>query len=407
MKAIVVNPSTEPICGVPLVERLVRSLRGAGVSDVEVRGLDDGAVDDERRPVSADGGESPAAGLLYVDGRHYVTERVLEAVVDRPGTYLAVDDPDDGGGSDPRGGIPVAVAGDAVTAVGRDGDKLWTGVARLDAVSGVRSDAESFLDEVAETRGLEWLDVGDLDTYVAKLRRDVPLYWYRVDGRESRRAAERAVLDGSKKSPADLVATYVHDPIEDWAVLRLANRSVTPNQITLVVNAVAYLATALFATGYLLPASVLTFVVGLADGFDGKLARLTEMKTRVGATEHSFDLLYEFSWIVALGYYLSRGAGPRPLLLAAGIVTVVAFYRDLYDRFRDQAGYSVDVASPFMERFQLVTGRRNVYNLHILAFVLLGRPVFALYTIAAHAVLTATIYSVQAFTRLRRLDVRE
>lgn len=159
------------------------------------------------------------------------------------------------------------------------------------------------------------------------------------------------MLDVSKKNPADLVATYAHDPIEDWVVLRLANRSVTPNQITLIVNAVAYLATALFATGYHLPASLLTFVVGLADGFDGKLARLTRMKTWVGAMEHSFDLLYEFSWIVALGYFLSRSSGSRPLLLAAGNVTVVAFYRDLYDRFSDQTGYSIDVASAFTERF--------------------------------------------------------
>lgn len=404
MKAVVVNPSTERISGVPLVERLVRGLEEAGISDVRVYGLDD-AVGEAPHAVSADGGETSDGGVLYVDGRHYVDERIFEAVADRQGTYLVVDDPrEDGGTPNPRGGIPVAVDGDAVTAVGRDGDKLWTGVARLDAVDETRTDAESFLDEVAATDGLGWFNVAEIDTYVTKLRRDVPLHWYRVDDRESRRAAERAVLDASKKSPADLVATYVHDPIEDRVVLRLANRSITPNQITLLVNVVAYLATALFATGYLLPASLLTFAVGLADGFDGKLARLTGMKTRVGAMEHSFDLLYEFSWIVALGYYLSRSAGARPLLLAAGIVTVVAFYRDLYDRFSDQTGYSVDVASPFMERFQLVTGRRNVYNLHILAFVLLGYPLFALYTIGAHAVLTATVYSVQSFVQLRRLD---
>lgn len=63
-----------------------------------------------------------------------------------------------------------------MTAVGEDGDKLWTGVARLDTVDGMRSDAEPFLDEVAETQSLGWFDFGDVDTYVTKLRRNVSLH---------------------------------------------------------------------------------------------------------------------------------------------------------------------------------------------------------------------------------------
>lgn len=459
MRAVVVNPSREPICGVPLVERLVRSLREAGVTDVTVLGEGaDGHAEPGTDGGAADADADDAAGLLYLDGSHYVDDRIVQAVVDNPGTYLCVDDPGDARPrpGDAGGPIPVAASAGTVDSVGAGGDAAWVGIARLDVLArhagagdpsneqtgGGSSDGRAagpsrdrdqrggggavatadrgtaalpdvgapwtapadFLDTVARDRQVGTLDLGLLDPYVTKLRRSVPLHWHRVTDAESRRRAERAVVDRSKKSPADLLATYVHDPIEDWAVIRLANTSVTPNQVTLVVNAVAYAATALFATGYLLPASLLTFVVGLTDGFDGKLARLTEAKTRIGATEHSFDLLYEFSWIVALAYALAGGGNARPLLLAGVIVTVVAFYRDFYDRYRDLTGQSIDVAGPFMERFQLVTGRRNIYNLHILAFVLLGRPVIALYTIAGHAVLTATVYAVRGLTDLRRLD---
>ena len=170
------------------------------------------------------------------------------------------------------------------------------------------------------------------------------------------------------------------------------------------MNVLAYTATALFALGVLLPASVLTFVVGLLDGFDGKLARVTQRTTRVGAMEHAFDLLFEFSWLVALGFYLSRGAGPRPLLLAATAVTLVAFYRDIYGRFGDITGVSLDVYGDFEERFRRLAGRRNLYNVHILVFVLLGTPVLALYTITAHALLTAIVYAGRAVYWLRRLD---
>ena len=67
----------------------------------------------------------------------------------------------------------------------------------------------------------------------------------------------------------------------------------------------AYAVTALFASGHLLLASGLSFVAGLMDGFDGKLARVKGMTTRVGAMEHSFDLLFEFSWLAA-----SRAGAP-------------------------------------------------------------------------------------------------
>ncbi|MFQ6077484.1 MAG: CDP-alcohol phosphatidyltransferase family protein, partial [Candidatus Bathyarchaeia archaeon] len=76
-----------------------------------------------------------------------------------------------------------------------------------------------------------------------------------------------------EKGASDLLAYYIHRPIENWIVGHLVNTPVTPNQLTATTNIVAYCVTALFFFGYLLPASALSFAVGLMDGLDGKLAR--------------------------------------------------------------------------------------------------------------------------------------
>ena len=199
--AIIVNPSWRSVCGVPLVERLVRSLREAGVGTVEVwaDGSDAGTDGESRSAASGslrrDGGGRVAGDLVYVDGRHYLDPRLIEAVVARRGTYLCVDDASDAGGT------PVEVTDETVTGVGRGGGWYWTGIARVDRPVEVHADALSFLDELTADGEVGRLSVPSLDTYVPKLRRSVPLHWYRVDD-ETVRAAEYAVVDASRKNPS-------------------------------------------------------------------------------------------------------------------------------------------------------------------------------------------------------------
>ncbi len=248
------------------------------------------------------------------------------------------------------------------------------------------------------------LDTSKLDDYIPKLRRRVPFYWLPVRSVHDARQAERTLIANSEKDPSDLMARFVHRPIENWAVAQLAHTKLTPNQITLVINLLAYIATALFAIGQLLSASILTLIVGLLDGFDGKLARVKGLTSRVGSLEHAFDLLFESSWILALGYYGSHASGMKPLVLAGLSVALIAFYRSIYERFGQMAGVSLDVCDHFGSLFRRVAGRRNLYNVEILAFVLAGWPLGALYGITAHTGLTAIIYAGRSWWKLRRLD---
>ena len=208
-----------------------------------------------------------------------------------------------------------------------------------------------------------------------------------------------------KKGPSDFLAYYVHRPIENKIVMLIGNTSITPNQISLLVNLIAYCATALFYFGHLLIASILTFVVGLLDGVDGKLARAKGMTTKLGKMEHPFDLLYEFSWLVALSLYLYNTTNSAmPLILCLISITLMSFYRACYDRFSKETGKSLDIYGRFDRIFRRVAGRRNLYNLHILFWILVGMPFYSLVTITIHAAITAFVYSFRACWHLHNLD---
>jgi len=208
-----------------------------------------------------------------------------------------------------------------------------------------------------------------------------------------------------EKGASDLLAYYVHQPLENWIVARLMHTPVTPNQVTVATNIGAYTVAALFASGRLLEGSALSFVVGLMDGLDGKLARAKYMATNLGKLEHAFDLLYEFVWLLSLAYYLTVSTGSWTYLFYGfASVTLISFYRMVYDTFGKAAGSSLDNYAPFERVFRRVAGRRNLYNIHILVGVLLGAPGAALVSITVHAAVTAVIYSVRAGTHLHRLD---
>ncbi|RLI09887.1 hypothetical protein DRO42_03095 [Candidatus Bathyarchaeota archaeon] len=208
-----------------------------------------------------------------------------------------------------------------------------------------------------------------------------------------------------EKGASDLLAYYVHQPLENRIVRRLVYTPVTPNQLTAITNVAAYCVTALFYLGHLLPASALSFAVGLMDGLDGKLARAKDMTSKLGKMEHALDLLYEFSWLAALALYLNRSTGsPAPLVYCLISVILIAFYRYCYDTFGKTMGTSLDTYGRFERVFRRIAGRRNLYNIHILAAILIGAPEYALMSITVHAALTAAVYAWRTAVHLHAAD---
>ena len=209
-----------------------------------------------------------------------------------------------------------------------------------------------------------------------------------------------------EKGASDVLAYYIHQPIENWIVKRLRNTWVTPNQVTVATNILAYAVTLLYLTGNLLAASLLSFVVGVADGIDGKLARAKNMTSHLGKLEHAFDLLYEFSWLAAFSYsvYIITG-DPASLMLGTLSILLISFYRYCYDTFGRVFGTSFDTYAHFEKVFRRFAGRRNLYNITMLISIILKVPLVGLYIITAHALVTAIVYAIRVGQHLHAYDL--
>jgi len=255
--------------------------------------------------------------------------------------------------------------------------------------------------EAARNEDAEIFDITLIESYASKMRKEIKPWWIDVDTEEDLRRAKEIVIENASKNPSDALGYYVHKPVENKLVAFISNFDITPNQMTIISNILAYTVTALFLFGHLLPASILTFAVGIVDGLDGKLARVKLKTSKLGSLEHSFDLLYEFSWFIALSWFLfSSTRSATPLILCIFIILFVTFYRHVYDQFRGAAGKSLDDAGNFERIFRRVAGRRNLYNIPIFVSIILGVPLYSLFFIAVHSGITALVYASSAIKHL-------
>ena len=233
------------------------------------------------------------------------------------------------------------------------------------------------------------------------------LMWVDIDTERDLDRAKMLIVEKSqkKRGASDFVAHYFNRPIENAILYHISNWSfITPNKLTIATNVLAWFITYLFFSGHLGLGALLTFVVGVMDGLDGKLARIRGCSTKLGLMEHPFDMLYEFSWLIALALFLSRSEGLLPLTLAPISITFIAFYRFCYDQFGRATGVSLDAYGRFERAFARVAGRRNIYSLYILIGVLLGAPLGSLMGITIHSALTAIVYALRASIHLHALD---
>ncbi len=247
------------------------------------------------------------------------------------------------------------------------------------------------------------LEIAEQPTYSLNMRRDLPFLWIPNPTKE----AERRILDGAQKGSQDLPA-LVHAPIETFLVARLCKTRITPNELTAICNVVAWAATILFAAGHLVAGTLCALAVGVLDGLDGKQARVKVETSETGKLEHWFDTLFELSWAVALAFHFQRsGALPGAywyllLLLAAEGVDGLAKL-SVIRRY----GRLIDELTPLDRKIRLLGGRRNIYIWILAVGLLLGAPATAFVVIAWWEVVTAIIHVARAFwvIRIRPLHV--
>lgn len=161
------------------------------------------------------------------------------------------------------------------------------------------------------------------DIYWVETRRPVAPWVVRVRDRASAREAKRRILERSQKRTLDLLASYLHRPIELRLASWLAETPVTANQVSVVVVAIALGIAALLAVGNLVLGALLMPLVNVLDGVDGKLARVKGTASNLRQLEHALDLLYEHAWYVTFvwGAFVQLG---QAWVLAVGLAALVA-----------------------------------------------------------------------------------
>src|SRR5262245_10385453 len=83
-----------------------------------------------------------------------------------------------------------------------------------------------------ESREIDTLDAAKLDGYIMSMRRQVRPLCFTAPQAQNHRLAERIILNAAQKGTLDFPA-YVHAPIETAIVSLLCRTGITPNQVTI------------------------------------------------------------------------------------------------------------------------------------------------------------------------------
>ncbi len=407
------------IGGITLLERQVRILRKAGVSEalVVAAGRDEALQAEMDRLASlkmrlrltwpgADGrldldgtfAANDNAPWLLLDGASLFDERLSNSFGESADEQVAL--------------LPesVAASGDAARGLKLElGGKsyIFNGVARLragriGALKPEKGDAwlAELLKSVVSDSPDALVDTATLPTYHYDMRRDVPYLWLPISRPGDNPAAKRELLNHAQKSVLDWPAWYIHRPIEKWIVYHICEWSITPNQLTLINNIVAFAAAYAFAVGALVPAMAGALAVGILDGLDGKQARVKMMTSEFGRIEEVLDKIYENTWYWAMAYYLSnQGYGQMPYILFG-----ILFFCNMADIYvglvmKKRRNIQLDDAGDFERRFRVISGRRNTYIWTLIPFLLAGAYYPGYWMMTAYGVLTLSV-------RIWRLKVR-
>ena len=243
-----------------------------------------------------------------------------------------------------------------------------------------------------ENRTLTALDVAAQPLYYVPMRRELRPFWFPAPAPSNAKLAKRVLLDSTQKGTLDIPA-FVHGPIETFLVSHLCKTSITPNQLTVFTNIVAWAATFFFATGRLASGIVLALIVGVLDGLDGKQARVKVETTKGGKLEHWFDAVFEWSWWIALAYHFHvSGQLPGAFYYLGLLIAAEAVDGILKGRVYFTTGKLIDELGAFERIVRLVGGRRNVYVWILAIALIFGAPATGFVVMAWLQTATAAVH---------------
>jgi phosphatidylglycerophosphate synthase len=322
------------IWGLAPEERLLRSLRRAGCSDVRI--VDAAHPPSERRAVVA------------VRADVVLDERLVAGLRGAPDTLLVAPE---------LGPIGAHVSSDRAGA-------LCTALAHAQAEA---------LPEVRRVAPLELVDA-----YVPGLRKREHPYAFAARA-ETAAEVERRTFAASYKGLTDLVTKWVW-PRPAQAVTRwCALHRVHPNAVTAVSGVLALAAALLFAHGSFASGLACGWAMTFLDTVDGKLARVTLTSSRIGdVMDHGLDLIHPPFWWWAWGIGIGAGYGVATTVVVAGYF----IGRALEGAFLAAFGFEMHSWRPIDGLFRTITARRNPNLILLSVGTLGGRPDLGLVMVA-------------------------
>ena len=251
------------------------------------------------------------------------------------------------------------------------------------------------LKQKTDAREIDAVDAAKVDDYIVTMRRHVRPLCFPARANE-RRLVERIILDAAQKGTLDFPA-YVHAPIETAIVALLCKTRITPNQITIAGFIIGCAATAAFAFGRVGAGLLAALAFGIVDGLDGKLSRVKVETTERGKWEHHLDYLIENSWWTAIALTLWQSAQLRSAFYFLALLVGSHLLDEFVKRRAKRAtGRLLDDVAPFDRAFRLIAARRNVYVWVLAGGFLLGAFPQSYAIICGWAAVTAAVHLVRS-----------
>ena len=326
-----------------------------------------------RTSLSGDTCDTP---LLVLEASAVIDSRLLHHLAELPGSWVA------------RGEI-----GAEQTAVLRlEGDPAF-----LDTINTPAFSLPELAQKSLQQQSVRELPLTDVPSYIRKLRRDLPVYLFRIVDPASRDRAERLLFWSNYKGSTDFFTKYVYPPLVWQAVRPLARWRIHPNVVSLFNIGITVLAVPLFAQGYWVTAFTLAYTMSVLDSVDGKLARLTFSASKLGdILDHGLDIIHPPVWYFAWAWALGAGDIAAPVMQLA--VWMAVFYtldRIVAGLFSARVGQSIHGCTPFDERLRTYISRRNINVPFFMVGLLLGFPVAAFVVIVVWQVVSLGLHSLR------------
>ena len=362
------------VFGMTLLERQLRTIFAAGIEPTEVwiELLPDASIPTLPTELTA------RCTIRWEQEEGSLQDRLERAVHDAQGEPLIALEAD--AVSDARLLQYVAGQSGSLAACGGEGINR-AAVLRLEGALRLEGDIDGRLSRLADLsvaqKTLSPLSLEAIPSYIKKLRRDFPVYLFRVTDPESRDRAEQFLFWSNYKGSTDFFTKYVYPPLV-WRVVRPLSRwRVHPNTVTWVSVFATLLAVPLFAWGWWWAGFLCAYTMSVLDSVDGKLARLTFTSSWFGnILDHGLDIIHPPLWYFGWAWGLSGGDANALVFRAAVWMAVIyALDRIVAGVFNRRLGRSIHGYTPLDERMRTFISRRNINLPLFLVGWLAGVPV--------------------------------